>query len=66
MNIVTKLKPKMINIGSSCSSEEKSKAKRLLFEYQGVFSWGYKDLKTYKNGEVKHKIPLNSDVVPFR
>lgn len=66
MNIGTKVKPKMINIGSSCSSKEITKAKAFLFDYQDVFSWGYKDLKTYKNGDFKHTVPLKPDAVPFR
>ena len=53
MNIGTKFKPKMINIGSIYSNEEKIKAKRLLSEYQDVFSWGYEDLKIYRNGKCK-------------
>ena len=56
----------MINSGSSCSSEENIKAKRLLSEYQDVFSLGYEDLKIYINGEFKHKIPLKPNVVSFR
>ena len=66
MNIGTEFKPKMINTGSSCSNEERTRAKWFLYEYLDVFSWGYEDLKTLKNGEFKHKIPLKPKEIPFR
>ena len=66
MNIGTKFKPKMINIGSFCSTKEKAKTKALLSDSHDIFSWGFEDLKTYRNGEFKHKIPLKPNVVPFR
>lgn len=53
MNIGTESKPKMINIGSSFSSEERTREKILLSEYQDVFAWGCEDLKTFRNGEFK-------------
>ena len=54
INVGRKLKPKMINNGSSFSTKESAKAKALLSEYQDVFSWGYEDLKTFRNSEFRH------------
>ena len=66
MNIFTKYKPKMVNIDSIWLKEKRVKAKGLLIEYQEVFSWGYEDLKTFRNGEFKNKIHLKPDASPFR
>ena len=56
----------MVNIGSSFSNKERTREKGLLSEYQDVFAWGYEDLKTFRNGKFKHKIPLKPAENPFR
>lgn len=66
MNIGTEFKPKMINIGSCWTKEEREKAKLLLSEYKDVFAWSYDDLKVFRNGDFKHTIPLKPEAVPFR
>ena len=58
--------PKMINIGKCCSLEEKEVARLLFEEYRDVFAWSYDDLKSYRDGRVKHQIPLKSNKVPFQ
>jgi ribonuclease HI len=58
--------PKMINLGKCCTPKEKEVAKQLFEEYKDVFVWSYEDLKTYRDGKVKHQIPLKPDAVLFR
>ena len=31
-----------------------------------MFAWGYEDLKTFRDGEFKHKIPVKPEASPFR
>ena len=65
MNIGNVHDPKMINIGKCCTSREREATKKLFEEYKDVFSWSYEDLKSYRGGEVNHKIPLKPDAIPL-
>ena len=66
MNIGDVHDPKMINLGKCCTLKEKEIARQSFEEYKDVFAWSYEDLKSYRDGKVKHQIPLQTDAVPFR
>ena len=38
----------------------------MLKEYVDVFAWSYEYLKKYDTGIIQHKVPLKSNVKPFR
>ena len=57
--------PRMINIGKCCLPKEKEVMRNLFMECRVVFVWSYEDLKSYRDGKVKHQIPLKPDAIPF-
>ena len=55
----------MINIGKCCTLEERVEIRKLLIEFQDVFSWSYEDLKNFMVGKLKHEIPLKLEAKTF-
>jgi hypothetical protein len=66
INLGTLKKPKNINLGKTVSKEERKAYLKLFREYQDVFAWSYRDLKTYDTCIIQHTIPLKSYVKPFQ
>ena len=66
INIGTPKNPKNINIGKIVSKEERKAYLKLLREYQDVFVWSYRDLKTYDTHIMQHTIPLKLGVKSFQ
>jgi hypothetical protein len=47
VNLGTPENPKRVNLGKTISKEERKAYLKLFRQYQDVFAWSYKDLKTY-------------------
>jgi hypothetical protein len=54
-----------VNIGKTMSKEERKDYLKLFRQYQDVFAWSYKDLKTYDTHIIQHTIPLKLEMKPF-
>jgi hypothetical protein len=65
-NLGTEEDPKWVKLSSSLSKEQRDEYVRLLKEFDDVFSWTYRDLRTYDTNIIEHKIPLKEDVKPFK
>lgn len=66
VNLGDKDDPKMVNLGTCCDVDKKTQFIKLLKEYIDVFSWSYKDLKTFKGGQFKNHIILKLGIFPFK
>ena len=66
INIGTLENPKNINLGKTVSKEERKAYFKLLGEYQDVFLWSYRDMKTYDTCIIQHTIPLKLRLKPFQ
>jgi len=56
-NIGTVEKPKIIKLSSSLPPDQKPKYVDLFKEFQDVFAWSYKELKSYDTLVIQHTIP---------
>jgi hypothetical protein len=65
-NIGGESQPKLINLSSELTADQKSKYCSVLKEFSDVFAWKYSDLKTYDPDIIQHKIPLEKDTIPFK
>jgi hypothetical protein len=66
INLGTPENPKNINLGKTVSKEERKAYLKLFRQYQDVFAWSYRDLKTYDTRIIQHTIPLKPEVKPFQ
>jgi hypothetical protein len=66
VNLGTLEKSKNINLGKTLSKEESKAYLKLFKEYQDVFAWSYRDMKTYDTCIMQHTILLKSKVKPFQ
>jgi hypothetical protein len=66
INLGTPENPKNVNLGKTVSKEDKKSYLKLFKEYQDVFAWSYRELKTYDTHIIQHTIPLKSGVKPFQ
>ena len=66
INLGTETKPKYVNLGKCCSPAERDKFVNLFKQYKDVFSWTYKDLKTYDTSIIKHVIPIKAGIKPYQ
>jgi hypothetical protein len=66
INLGTLKNPKNINLGKIVSQEERKSYLKLFREYQDVFAWSYRELKTYGTHIIQHTIPLKSGLKPFQ
>ena len=64
INLGTKVEPKYVNLGKSCSPGERSKFISLFEQYKDVFAWTYEDLKTYDTKIIQHVIPIKVGINP--
>ena len=65
-NIGNLAKPKMIKLSSTLPSHIKMQYIELFKEFKDVFSWGYKDLKSYDTSIIQHKSLLKENTKPFK
>jgi hypothetical protein len=66
INLGTPENHKNINLGKTVSKEERKAYLKLFREYQYVFAWSYRDLKTYDTRIIQHTIMLNPKVKPLQ
>jgi hypothetical protein len=66
INLGTLKNPKNINLGKTLSKEDTKSYLKLFREYQDVFAWSYRDMKTYDTHNIQHTIPLKSRLKPFQ
>jgi len=64
VNLGTPNNPKYVNLGKMISKEERKAYLKLFKQYQDVFTWSYKDLKTYDTRIIQYTIPLKLEVKP--
>jgi hypothetical protein len=65
INIRSLENPRNVNLGKTTSKEERKAYLKLFRQYQDVFAWSYRDLKTYDTRIIQHTIPLKLEVKPF-
>ena len=65
-NIGSQSHPKLINIPTELTVDQRSKVCSLLKEFVDIFAWEYSDLKTYDTNIIQHGIPLEKDTIPFK
>jgi hypothetical protein len=66
INLGTSENPKNANLCKKVSKEDKKSYLKLFKEYQDVFSWSYRELKTYDTRIIQHTISLKSGIKPFQ
>jgi hypothetical protein len=66
INLETLKNPKNVNLDKTISKEERKAYLKCFRQYQYVFVWSYRDLKTYDTHIIQHTIPLKSKVEPFQ
>jgi hypothetical protein len=64
INLGTSYNPKNVNLGNTVSKEDMESYLKLFKEYQDVFAWSYRDLKTYDTHIIQHMILLKSGINP--
>lgn len=57
-NIGSTQNPKMVKLSKTLPGDQKLKYIELFKEFQDVFAWIYKDLKSYDTSVIQHTIPL--------
>jgi ribonuclease HI len=65
-NIGTPEEPKFVKLSKVLTEEQRAKYNNLLREFVDMFTWTYKDLKTYDTSGIEHKIPLKEEAKPFK
>lgn len=66
INLGTLENPNKMNLNKTISREERKAYLKLFRQYQYVFAWSYRDLKTYDTWIIQHTIPLKPKVSPFQ
>jgi hypothetical protein len=66
INLETQKNPKNINLSRTVSKEEIKSYLKLFRQYQDVFTWSYRDMKTYDTRIIQHTIPLKPEVKPLQ
>jgi hypothetical protein len=66
INLGTPENPKNVNFDKTISKEERKANLKNFRQYQDVFAWSYRDLKTYDNQIIQHTIFLKPGVKPFQ
>jgi hypothetical protein len=66
LNLGTPENHKNVNIGKTMSKEDKKSDLKFFKEYQYVFVWSYRELKTYDTHIIQHTIPLKYRVKSFQ
>lgn len=65
-NLGTEENLKMVKLSKSFPPDQKLKYVELMREFQDVFAWSYKDLKSYDTSIIQHTIPLKENQKPFK
>ena len=65
-NIGSRIHPKLINLSTELTADQRSKFCGLIKELADIFAWDYSDLKTYDTNIIQHRIPLEKDTIPFK
>ena len=65
INVGTEKDPRLVQIGSTLSSEERERLVALLKEFKDVFGWSYEDMPGIDLGIVQHQIPLGPEACPI-
>jgi hypothetical protein len=66
INLRTLENPNNVNLGKTISKEERKAYLKLFRQYQYVFAWSYRYLKTYDTCIIQHTISLKTEVKPFQ
>ena len=66
MNVGTEKDPRLVQIGSMLSSEEREHLVALLKDFKDVFAWSYEDLPGIDPEIVQHRIPLDPEALPIK
>jgi hypothetical protein len=66
VNIGSLENPRNVNLRKNISKEERKAYLKLFKQYQDIFAWSYKELKTYDTCIIQHTIPLKPEVKPFQ
>ena len=65
-NIGSLAEPKMIKLSNTLPAHIRQQYINMFKKFKDVFSWGYKDLKSYDTSIIQHKIPLKENKKPFK
>ena len=60
-NIGTDVHSKFVKISSKLEEKQNLDCVQLFKEFVDVFAWSYEDLKTYDQGIIHHKIPVQEN-----
>ena len=66
MNIGTEKDPRLVQIGSTLSSEERERLAALLKDFKDVFVWSYEDMPRIDSEIVQHRIPIDPEARPVK
>ena len=66
MNIGTDEDPRLVQIGSTLSSEERERLVALLKDFKDVFAGSYEDMPGIDPEIVQHRIPLDPEARPVK
>ena len=64
VNIGTEKDPRLVQIGSTLSSEERERLVAFLKDFKDVFAWSYEDMPGIAPEIVQHRIPLDPEARP--
>ena len=65
VNIGTEEDPRLVQIGSTLSSEERERLVALLKDFKDVIAWSYEDKPGIDPEIVQHRIPLDPEARPI-
>lgn len=66
INVSTKEDPRLVQIGSTLSSEERERLIALLKDCKDIFTWSYEDMLGIDPEIVQHRIPLDPETRPVK
>ena len=66
VNVGTEKDPRLVQIGSALSSEERERLVALLKDFKDVFAWSYEDMPGSDPEIVQHQIPLDPEARPVK
>ena len=66
VNVGTQEDPRLVQIGSTLSLEERERLVALLKDFKDVFAWSYEDMPGIDPEIVQHRIPLDPEGRPVK